>query len=378
MWNNHPDWVWHLKIIDADKAWYITKGSSDIKIAVIDTWFDINHPDLEYKFTTTSDPMSGTTFSSDCKRNHHGTAVSSFAAAHTDGGGQLSSIGFNTMIKPYHWVNGLAKAHHASIVEGVDVISISWFSSCSPDTTGQDQLIIQEILDNGTTIVASAGNGYTGASCPIGGEPPFSPLYPFSPTYDDRLICVTSTDENDNHTFYMNGENKTHSHYPEVDICAPGYSVMGATSTEKEEDNGNCVPNTWPYHGSWSGTSFATPIVAGVAALIKSANNSVTPAQVKDIIKSTADPVNDAHLYPGMLGAGRINAYCAVYQSEPLFLSGSQSGSFERFFVNLDDVIVESGNNLQIKYNEINFTSEFEAELGAELLIEPGSNFSCP
>jgi subtilisin family serine protease len=138
MWNSYPEWLWHLHIIDADQAWYITKGSPDVKIAIIDSWFDINHPDLEHKFTTISDPMTGTIFNSNCKLSHHGTTVASFAAAHTDGGGQLSSIGFNSMIIPYSWMNGLAKAHHASIVQGADVISISWFSGCTPDLTGID------------------------------------------------------------------------------------------------------------------------------------------------------------------------------------------------------------------------------------------------
>lgn len=88
---------------------------------------------------------------------------------------------------------------------------------------------------------------------------------------------------------------------------------MGATCTfKKDPATGNCVNNPWPYYGSFQGTSFATPIVAGVCALMKSVNSSLTPWAIQDIIKMTADPVNDAYLYPGLVGAGRINAYKAV------------------------------------------------------------------
>jgi subtilisin family serine protease len=357
------EWLWHLAKIKGRQAWDISKGSPNVKIAIIDTWFDINHPDLQSKLTTNTDPMDGTAFNSTCFQDNHGTSVASFAAAHTDGGGQLASIGFNTMIIPYRYNNGLAKALHASNVMNADIISISWFwsSRCNlPDDTGQEQLIIEEILNNGTIIVASAGNGYmSSARCPQGDNvPPFTSLYPFSPTYDSRIICVTSTDKFDNHTYYENGNNLTHSHYPEVDICAPGYCVMGATGT-KSLVNGNCVDKEWPYYGCGTGTSFATPIVAGVCGLMKAVNPCINPAEAQEIIKSTADPVNDAHLYPGKVGAGRINAYKAVKKAATRYVqnitySGTQSitahiievGSNVTSELPAGNVIVPSGSNV--------------------------------
>ncbi len=118
------------------------------------------------------------------------------------------------------------------------------------------------------------------------------------------MIVVSSTDFDDYHTSPFNNIETT-SHYPEVDICAPGYHLMGAVHSH----NGTV---TWPYYGGWGGTSQSTPIVAGVCALIKSVNRCLTPEDIQDIIKQTADPIQDANLYPGMLGAGRINAYQAV------------------------------------------------------------------
>lgn len=292
------DWLWYLKIIQADRAWDITRGREEVKIAVVDTQFDSAHPDLATKLKPAYDPYSGVLHTAySAQTGHwHGTAVASCAAAETaDTGdnphGQLSAVGFHTGLLAYTWHNGLAKALHASTVMGADVISISWFSSCSPDPNGYDQMVIKEILDNGTVIVASAGNG----PHHCGGKN----IFPFSATLDSRIIIVTGTERNDNHA---NG-GATQSHYPEVDISAPGHGIMVAMPSQNTE---------WPYFGNAGGTSFATPIVAGVVGLMRSVNKCLSPAQVEAMIKSTADPVADESLFPGQVGAGRINAHRAV------------------------------------------------------------------
>lgn len=162
MW--YLGWLWHLEIIQANLAWDITHGSSSVNIAVIDTDFDLTHPDLTNKINPSYDPYTMNQHSA--SGNSHGTTVASFAGAETDGGGQLASIGFDVNLMAYTWSNGLNKAVHASTVMGADVISISWFSSCSPDPTGSDALKVKEILDNGTIICVAAGNGLDGNGCP--------------------------------------------------------------------------------------------------------------------------------------------------------------------------------------------------------------------
>jgi len=64
-----------------------------------------------------------------------------------------------------------------------------------------------------------------------------------------------------------------------------------------------------------NGTSIATPFVSGTIALMLSVNPNLTPAQIENIIKATADPIADASSFPGQLGAGRLNAYAAVRAS---------------------------------------------------------------
>lgn len=315
--NDPNGWLWHLKRIQAAQAWDITKGNPNVKIASLDTWFDVNHPDLTNKIAPKYDPYSNTAYTSDCKMNNHGTTAASFIAAETDGGGQLAGIGFKCMLICYQaWAGSyIERAHHASLAMHADVITSSaggW--SCTNTIDENEKLALQEILDNGTVVVMPAGNGANGVNCNYGGRD--HPWKPLSPDYDERVIIVSSTGIDDKHQYIADGTDHTHSHYPEVDICAPGYCVMGATGTKKLDNATNtCVENTWPYYGCSTGTSFATPIVAGVCALMKSVNPCLTPAQIQSIIKTTADPIVDANSYPGLVGAGRINAYNAVYHA---------------------------------------------------------------
>jgi hypothetical protein len=316
MWADpNNEWMWHLERIKAGQAWDITLGDPNVTIAILDTDIDIGHPDIASEILLPFEPYDSTQF--DCNpSNSHGTTVASFATGETteigqSPNGQLASIGFNTRFIFYHaWVTTsgyLQRAHHASMVMGVDVITSSaggWRCWGGPDPI--EEAAVQEILDNGTVIVMPAGNGFNGTHCDNGNDGIQDPWYPLHPNYDERIIMVTSTNYNDEHTnIGENGIDYTHSHFPSVDICSPGLGTLGAMPE-------NCGQNEWPYYGDCNGTSFATPIVAGVAALMKSVNKGVSPAEIQEYIKRTADPVVDADLYPGLIGTGRINAYESV------------------------------------------------------------------
>ncbi len=323
---NPNDWLWHIKKIQGDLAWDITHGNANIKIGLLDTQFDITHPDLQNKFVYSYDPYDMVPFN--CTPVYwHGTTVASFAAGETieqgnsGNSGQLASIGFNTMLIGYNaWAGSyLQRAWHAAFTENVDIITSSagGWSSC-PDPSGQDALVVKDILDHGTVIIMPAGNGINGTHNFCAQVDPVNdcPFFPLSPYYDSRIIIVTGTDKNDNHHYLNpgNGQDDTHSHYPMVDICAPGHELLGAALT-------SCGSNTWPYFGGFGGTSFATPIVAGTAALMLAVNGCLTSSSIEDIIKSTADPVTDAANYPGKVGAGRINAYQAVLAAQGMYSS---------------------------------------------------------
>lgn len=365
---NTSSWLWHLKKIDAERAWDITKGEGTV-VAVVDDWFDINHPDLKNKFIYDYDPKTKVSFRNNQKiaRNPHGTNTSSCVGAQTDGGGQLASIGFNAKLIGYDWNNGVEKAHHASLEQKADVVSISWYNSFSKPS---EYVIaeIKEILDSGTIIVASAGNYlYAGT--------PNAPIYPFSPLVDDRIICVTSTDYQDKHQYFdSNGKEKTHAHYPSVTICAPGYNVMVAMPTVNEDGSNN----TWPYYGGACGTSFATPIVAGVCALMKSVNPKLSPREAKRILMETADPVADAANFPNGVGAGRVNAYKAVKAAGTRTYTNTTFGNKNLsagYGFNLKNVKIGANSNVKLTARcEVNIEGTFEVPLGSEFTISIDKN----
>ncbi|GIV28076.1 MAG: hypothetical protein KatS3mg027_1890 [Bacteroidia bacterium] len=95
------------------------------------------------------------------------------------------------------------------------------------------------------------------------------------------------------------------SHNEKIDICAPSYHLMRLNPS-----------NT--FVTKCSGTSMSAPIVAGTAALMKSVNPCLTPHDIDEILSNpaNADPINDANQYPGLLGAGRLNAFKAVQAAQ--------------------------------------------------------------
>jgi len=298
------NWLWYLKKIQADLAWDITKGSDSVKVAIIDSGIDQNHPDLIGKISPLYDFYSSAPFSTNSFSQIHGTTVATLLAAETvDQGqvpnGQMASVGYNTkfMFSAYTSIEACV---FASSIMHADIISLSWYSTnCSPNLSML--LSEKEILDNGTSIIRAAGNG----TMNCGGER----LYPFSGFEDERTIVVSSTGKDDKHiaTDLLPGH-ISNSHYPEVDLCAPGYTILCGVST----NNGQ---NAWPY-ATLGGTSQSTPLVSGTVALMHSVNSCLTPSLVQDILKNTTDPILDAQNYPGEVGTGRINTYRAVQAAQ--------------------------------------------------------------
>ncbi|MCE3296774.1 MAG: peptidase and in kexin sedolisin [Crocinitomicaceae bacterium] len=303
MWTSYADdWLWHLKRVEADKAWDITLGDPNVKIAVIDDGVDANHPDLIGKFNPPYDFYDGTSFS---PAGGHGTSVTTTLGGETTEqgetpNGQMASIGFNCKMMFSDYGNGLDKCVYASSVMDAKVISLSWLSGCSPTTSYL--LAEQEILNNGTAIIRAAGNGQHHCG---GGR-----VYPFSGLEDPRTIVISSTGTDDRHLATHINPNYTHSHYDEVDLCSPGYCIMTGTYSPGSE---------WPYYGCSGGTSFATPIVSGTAGLMLSVNPCLNNVLIQDILKNTTDPIADAASFPGKVGTGRVNAYKAVREAQATY-----------------------------------------------------------
>jgi subtilisin family serine protease len=217
----------------------------------------------------------------------HGTHVAGLAAGRTDNGVGISSISWNVKILATSGSNSESDSVYwgaASVAylaeNGADVINMSWGSETSSQAE-RDAMEYARAL--GSLLVSSAGNdGVT--------DPGFPSSLP-------GVVSVGSVGSTDRLTGYSNRGIS-------IDVLAPGggVGISGIYST--------IPPNNY---GGMSGTSMASPVVAGVFALLKSRYPSWSNEQLIQQVLGTADSVDDVNpTFVGLIGDGRVNAYRAL------------------------------------------------------------------
>jgi hypothetical protein len=269
-----------LDLIGAENAWNITTGDVNVVIAVSDQNFEVSHDELESQYIyydATNTQSTG-----------HGTAVSILAGGATDNNNFNSSIGYKSSLALYRMnFNEILNASYA----GADVINLSWSSGCEYNTYVQD--VINEAYDNGSFIVAAAGNGST-----CGG--PDSLVYPAA---YHHVFAVTSVGQNFSHQRVLGDVNSTHQHNEKIDLSAPGYNVLISPS------------QGWETVGS--GTSYASPMVSGTVALMKAANSCLTNEDIAHILKASSTNIDAFNPdYIGLIGEGCLNAGAALEMAQ--------------------------------------------------------------
>ncbi|PHR22021.1 MAG: hypothetical protein COA38_18510 [Fluviicola sp.] len=267
-----------LDLIDAQGAWNYSIGDTSMILGISDGNFFLNQEDLQSEYVNVN------TWSTPVNYYYHGTAVAITAAGATDNGMGKSSIGYNCRMS-------LSGMGYNSILQmsygGAKVINLSWAAGCSYSAYAQS--VIDEAYNNGTIIVAAAGNGGT-----CGGSSNL--VYPAALNH---VIAVSSIGPNDNHEKIIGDPSTTHQHNSSVDICAPGYDVPLAIAPS--------------FYLTSSGTSFAAPFVTGTIGLMLSLNPCLTFEDVESILYSTAANIDAQNPnYIGGLGAGRLDARAAL------------------------------------------------------------------
>jgi subtilisin family serine protease len=282
--------------IKAPQGWEETTGSSSIIIGIVDTGIDLTHPDLKNKVVGTGRDFVNT--DSVAADDHgHGTMVAGIAGAETDNGEGIAGVGWNCRLLPVKVLDALGTGTEDHIIQGIlwavengaKVISLSF----GAPTTGQalKDAIKRIVETNGAVVIAPTGNDNIAVASPA--------------SLDNYVLAVAATDHNDARWVFSN-------YGFEVDVAAPGYQIF---TTYPVALSGGSLPYRFQ-----DGTSLAAAHVAGLAGLILSLKPGLTPAQVMNIIRYSADDVNSA-LYKGkdeFIGWGRINMEKALV---PLVIS---------------------------------------------------------
>lgn len=296
--------------IDAERAWDITTGSNDVLVAVIDTGVAENHSDLSgnmwinepeakgevgidddgngyvddihgYNFVEAEKPTSVS-----MDDHGHGSHCAGTIGGYGDDGKGIVGVAWNVKIMAVKFLGadgggtleGAIEAIDYAIKNGAKILSNSWGGG------GESQLLkeaIQRSHDAGALFVAAAGNDSmnndSSAHYPSNYEVP-------------NVLAVAAIDNKGNLAGFSNFGKKT------VHVAAPGVNIFSSVT-----ENG---------YATWSGTSMATPHVAGVAALLAANEPEMTSLEIKERIINTVKPI--AALRNKVISKGMANAYFAL------------------------------------------------------------------
>ena len=268
-------------------AWDRSTGGSNL-IAVLDTGVQSGHRDLRGRVAKGYDFVNNDTNASD--DNGHGTWVAGIIAANANDGYGIAGISWTDRILPVKIMSASGTGSTADLAAG-----ITWAANKGADVINMSvggfpySQAIQDAVNHawgkGAVLVAAAGNN--------------GRLENFYPASYDHVVSVSATQPEDEFSRWS-------SYGPKVDVSAPGSSVLTTNCTTSA-----CQHPDWGSHTYISGTSFATPNVSGVAALIRARYPSYTPAQVVSRLLNTVDDRG----YAGRddrYGLGRVNAFRAL------------------------------------------------------------------
>ena len=300
-----------LKLTMAEEAWKIQLGNKNIKIAILDEGVETSHPDLKSIIEKSFDATDDDTFQEPNSWDGHGTACCGLAAAEhkkfgikgLSGGCAVFAVRLAYSNAPEsEWITSnsiIRRAIDWSWNSGADVLSNSWGGGAPSNaiTNAFNRAREKGRNGKGCVVVIAAGNEDAKVSYPG--------------NLKDVLTVSASNEYDEPKTkFSQDGEYWWGSCFgAEVDIAAPG--VHNLTT----DMSGNKGYNKEHNYTDFNGTSSSTPIVAGIAALMLSANPSLSEKEVRDIIKRTADKVGHVPYVQGhnhRMGFGRVNALNAV------------------------------------------------------------------
>ncbi|PKP03172.1 MAG: hypothetical protein CVU11_09425 [Bacteroidetes bacterium HGW-Bacteroidetes-6] len=303
----NSSYAWGLYKINAGSAWDYSTGSSSVTVAVVDNAIEYSHSDLSPNIWVNPGEIASNGIDDDGNGYiddvngydvadgdndpsppntsfDHGTHVAGTVGARSNNSSGVASIGYGIRIipvksttnasSPTSVTNGYDGIIYAAN-SGADVINMSW-GGTTYSATGQN--VINYAHNHGCVLVAAAGNDNVS-----------TPHYPSSYNYVISVASTTSTDAKSSFSNYG----------ADVDVSAPGSSIYSTLP-------GNS-------YGYMSGTSMASPLVAGLCGLMLSLNPGLSPEDVETCLENSCVNIDTQNpSYINQLGAGRINAQAAM------------------------------------------------------------------
>lgn len=281
--------------IGTPAAWEAGLTGKGVKVAVLDTGVDLTHPDLKDRVSETKSFIEGQEVAD---RNGHGTHVSS-----TVGGSGAASDGKEKGVAPGATLavgkvlNNQGSGSESQIIAGMEwaakdvhakIVSMSLGSSQGSDGTDPMAQAVNTLSkDTGALFVIAAGNAYSPGT--IG-----------SPGAADSALTIGAVDSADRRAPFSSQGPRFGDNALKPDLSAPGVDILAARS--------QLVSGSGPYT-SMSGTSMATPHVAGVAALLAEKHPDWSGQQLKDGLMSTSKQISGTSYE---VGAGRVDVPSAI------------------------------------------------------------------
>ena len=295
--------------INAEKAWDITTGSKDVIVAVIDTGVVYNNPDLKDNMWQNPNEIAGNGIDDDkngyvddvygidpanrdgdpLDDHGHGTHVAGTIGASGNNASSVVGVAWNVRIMAIKFLTAQGSGNTANAILGIDyavnngakILNNSWgggaFSQALADA-------IQRAADKNVLFVAAAGNSSSNNDS--------DPTYPA--TYDKaNIVSVAAfTNQAELANFSCYGKKTVH-------IAAPGKNILSTTTDGLK---------------SWSGTSMASPHIAGVAALLLSHEPDLSALDLKARMLTTARPMTSLR---GRVATGLVDAHAALTNTIP-------------------------------------------------------------
>lgn len=306
---------WHHQKIESEAAWNVTTGSASVIVAMLDSGINASLSEFAGRLLPGYDYANSDSNPAD--DYGHGTAMTGTVAANANNNTLVAGMNWNCKIMPekilrsdgFGYYSWWAQATYAATDAGAKVINLSAGGDQESQTLTD---AIDYAIAHNVIFVASAGNESTGPVVFPGRLP--------------QCICVGATERDDSHASFSNfGTN--------LDLVAPGRDIYTVGRTGVLE--------------YWYGSSPATALVSGVAALVAALKPSINQAGMEKLLEESADDrvggIGDTAGWDQYFGYGRLNAKNAVQLAAVSANPGTLSNISTRLQIGIDDNVLIAG-----------------------------------